>query len=90
MDLMALIPYIGVVVNAFGQTAGEVAPTVADWVASGGSTVAGFALARGILKLPIWDKIVDRTATKWDDYVLKALRKVLVVLAVKPSKKQRG
>ncbi len=88
MGLFDLIPYIGMAVNAFGEVGGDVAPTMIEWGASAGSTVAGFALARVVLKLPIWDEIVERTATKWDDYALKAARKVLVVLAVKPSKKR--
>lgn len=89
MDFMDLIPYIGMAVNAGQATIGDVAPTVTEWTASAGSTIASFAMARSILMLAVWDEIVDRTATKWDDYALKAARQVLSILAVKPAPKKR-
>ena len=86
---MELIPYIGMIINAFQATAGDVAPTVVEWSFAAGSTVASFVVARSILMLSVWDEIVDRTENKWDDLLLKGIRQVLAVLAVKPAKKRK-
>ncbi len=86
---MELIPYIGMIINAFQATAGDVAPTVIEWSFAAGSTVTAFVVARSILMLSVWDEIVDRTENKWDDLLLKGIRQVLAVLAVKPAKKRK-
>lgn len=88
--MLDLIPYVGIIANLVQAAGGEAVPDAQSWAVSGGSTAAAWAAARAILALQVWDAVVDRTDTEWDNLLLRAARAVLAVLAAKPSERLRG
>jgi len=84
---MDFIPYIGLIANVFEYFT-DAPPATEAWTISAIATAGSFGAARAILMLSVWDDVVNATATKWDNVILKALRQILSVLAVKPGKKK--
>lgn len=87
MNPIDLIPWIGTIVNTAQSIFGESAPDATAWTASTISTVGSFGVARALLMLPVWDDVVKKTKTPWDNILLRVARQVLSVFAVKRGKK---